>query len=322
MIEEITQDLFMITLPMPFRLRHVHVFVLIHNGEITLFDTGLNTPETVVILDESLRTLHRSVRDITRIYITHHHLDHCGMAGRIKGLSGAEIHASDISREVLSARSDETELIRRIRDFCLIHGLPESTTNFVIRLFQAFKTAGSPFRIDRCFRADSSQIVGKTEFQAIATPGHTRDHTSYYFPEEGLLLSGDHVLPEITPNLSPDIFFPDFRPLGSFLDSLSRIRALPVGKVYPAHGDPFPNLAERIREIESHHDIRKGLACESVRRGPQTAFEVSRDIFGDGLPEFDSFLALNETYVHLVELVHERVIEEIKSRDQIIYRAF
>jgi glyoxylase-like metal-dependent hydrolase (beta-lactamase superfamily II) len=320
LIEEISRNLFMITLPMPFRLRHVHVFALVHNDEITLFDTGLNTPETVSILDESLKTIHRTVRDIARIFITHHHLDHCGMAGRIKEMSGAKIHVSDVSRDVLSTRADETELVRRIQDFCLIHGLPESTTDFVIRLFLAFKTAGSPFQGDRCFRADSRQVVCDTEFQAIATPGHTRDHISYYFPEEAVLLSGDHVLPDITPNLSPDLFFPDFRPLRSFLDSLSRIRALPAGKVYPAHGDPFPNLAERIREIESHHEIRKGLAYESVRRGPRTTFEVSRDIFGDGLPEFDSFLALNETYVHLVELVHEGAIEEMRRTDQILYR--
>jgi glyoxylase-like metal-dependent hydrolase (beta-lactamase superfamily II) len=321
LIEEISRNLFMITLPMPFRLKHVHVFTLVHRDGITLFDTGLNTPETVSILDGSLKAIHRTVQDIRRIFITHHHLDHCGMAARIKELSGARIHLSEVSREVISVRSDETELIRRIRDFCLLHGLPGAAVDFVIRLFLAFKTAGSPFKGDECFQADSWQTAGDREFQAIATPGHTRDHISYYFPKEGLLLSGDHVLPEITPNLSPDLFAADFRPLRSFLDSLSRIRTLPAGKVYPAHGDPFPNLAERIGEIESHHEIRKGLALESVRRGPRTTFEVSGDIFGDDLPEFDRYLALNETYVHLVELVHEGVIEEERTGDQILYRS-
>ncbi len=310
----------MITFPMPFRLKHVHVFALAGGDGITLFDTGLDTPETASILDESLKAIGRTVRDISRIYITHHHLDHCGMAGRIKAMSGAEIHLSETGREALAARKDEAELIRRIRDFCLLHGLPERTTDFVIRLFLTFKTAGSPFQGDRCFRTDSRQTAGGREFEAIATPGHTRDHISYYFPEEALLLSGDHVLPEITPNLSPDLFSPGFRPLRSFLDSLSRIRALPAVRVYPAHGDPFPNLTERIVEIESHHEIRKGLAYESVQRGPRTTFEVSRDLFGDDLPEFDRFLALNETYVHLVELVHEGVIEEERISGNILYR--
>ena len=321
MIEEISRNLFMITLPMPFRLKHVHVFVLAHDDRITLFDTGLNTPETVSILEESLKAIQKTVRDIDRIFITHHHLDHCGMAGRIKAISGAEIHVSEVSREVLSVRADEAELVRHIKDFCLLHGLPERTTDFVINLFLAFKTAGSPFQSDRCFQADSRQVVGDTEFQAIATPGHTRDHVSYYFPKEAVLLSGDHVLPEITPNLSPDLFSPDFRPLRSFLDSLSRIQTLPARKVYPAHGDPFSNLAERIEEIKSHHEIRKGLAFESVRRGPRTTFEVSGDIFGDNLPEFDRFLALNETYVHLVELVHEGAIKEKTHKNKILFNA-
>jgi glyoxylase-like metal-dependent hydrolase (beta-lactamase superfamily II) len=163
-------------------------------------------------------------------------------------------------------------------------------------------------------------MVGDTEFRAIATPGHTRDHVSYYFVKEGLLLSGDHVLPEITPNLSPDLFSPGFRPLRSFLDSLSRIEALPAQKVYPAHGDPFSNLAERIEEIKTHHAVRKGLAYESVKRGPRTTFEVSRDIFGNDLPDFDRFLALNETYVHLIELVHEEAVEEQRNKNNILYK--
>jgi len=319
-MEEISPNLFMITVPMPFRLKHVHIFVLIHNDGITLFDTGLNTPETVSILEESLRTIHKTLRNIDRIFITHHHIDHCGMAGRIKAISGAEIHVSEISKEVLAVRTDEAELVRRVRDFCLLHGLPESTTNFVINLFLSFKTAGSPFESDRCFQADSRQVAGKTEFQAIATPGHTRDHISYYFPKEGLLFSGDHVLPEITPNLSPDLFYPDFRPLRSFLDSLTRIETLPARKVYPAHGDPFSNLADRIKEIKAHHEVRKGLALESVTRGPRTTFEVSRNIFGDDLPEFDRFLALNETYVHLVELVHEGAVKEERSKKHVLYK--
>lgn len=319
-MEEISRNLFMITVPMPFRLRHVHIFVLSQGNRVTLFDTGLNTPETVSILEDSLRTIRKTLRDIDRIFITHHHLDHCGMAGRIKAISGAEIHVSDVGREVLSVRTDEAELVRRVRDFCLLHGLPESTTNFVINLFLAFKTAGSPFEGDRYFRADSRHTAGETEFQAIATPGHTRDHISYYFPKEGLLLSGDHVLPEITPNLSPDLFCPEFRPLRSFLDSLTRIETLPAGKVFPAHGDPFPNLAVRIQEIKAHHEVRKGLALDSVTRGPRTTFDVSRDIFGDDLPEFDRFLALNETFVHLVELVHEGVMKEERGKRHVLYR--
>lgn len=320
MMEEISRNFYMITVPMPFRLKHVHIFVLIHGGGVTLFDTGLDTPETLSILENSLRTVGKTPQDIDRIYITHHHIDHCGMAGRIKAASGAEIHVSDVGREVLSVRADEMELVRRVRGFCHLHGLPESTTDFVINLFLSFKTAGSPFEGDRYFQADSRQVAGETEFQAIATPGHTRDHVSYYFPKEGLLLPGDHVLPEITPNLSPDLFCPDFRPLRSFLDSLTRIETLPAVKVYPAHGDPFPDLAARIREIKAHHEERKGLALDSVARGPRTTFEVSRDIFGDDLPEFDRFLALNETFVHLIELVHEGVMIEERSKGHALFR--
>ena len=51
MIKEIIRNLYMITLPMPFRLKHVHVYALVHDGKVTLFDTGLDTPETFSVLE-------------------------------------------------------------------------------------------------------------------------------------------------------------------------------------------------------------------------------------------------------------------------------
>jgi hypothetical protein len=91
--------------------------------------------------------------------------------------------------------------------------------------------------------------------------------------------------------------------------------------IYPAHGKPFTNLKERIHEIRDHHKIRKKLILESVKRGIKTAFIVSQDIFGRDLSDFDQFLALNETYVHLVELLYEGLIREENINDQILYLA-
>ncbi|MFA5183062.1 MAG: MBL fold metallo-hydrolase [Syntrophales bacterium] len=319
-MEEIHDNLYMITLPMPFRLMHVHAFIAVDDGEITLLDTGLNTPETFVLLEESLKRIGKTTHDIKRIFITHYHIDHCGMAGRLQNISGARIHMSEQSRPFILMRDREEFLfVDRIRDFCLIHGLPEKTIDFISGLFLTFKKAGSFFHIDEFFPAAGKDIVGGKEMQVIPTPGHTHDHVSFYFPQERILLAGDHVLPEITPNLSPDLFAPEFRPLRSYLDSLALMEALPVEKVYPAHGRPFSNLKGRIAAIYDHHAIRKRITCESVQRETKTAFVVSQDIFGPDLSEFDQFLALNETYVHLIELIREGLIREERVAGQVCY---
>jgi len=72
-IKEIARDFYMITLPMPFRLKHINVYVVVHDGRVTLFDTGLNTPETFTTLETGLKRIGRSIQEIDRIFITHRH---------------------------------------------------------------------------------------------------------------------------------------------------------------------------------------------------------------------------------------------------------
>ena len=107
------------------------------------------------------------------------------------------------------------------------------------------------------------------------------------------------------------------------MESLTAIQDLPVRLVCPAHGQPFANFRERIEEIKDHHRERKGLtlaSVASVREGMKTASQVSVDLFGPELPEFDQFLAINETYVHLLELVREGLVRE-ETRDDKSYYA-
>jgi len=321
-MEAIADNFYMLTLPMPFRLGHVHAFLLVHNERLTMFDTGLNTPETLLHIEESLHRIGREIRDIERILITHYHIDHCGLAGRLQDISGASIHMSEWSRPFIMARNgEEAAFMDRIKVFCRRHGLPEKAIAFIAGLLGTFKKAGSSFTIDSFYRGEQREVVGGKKMLVLPTPGHTHDHLSFFFPQERLLLSGDHVLPEITPNLSPNLFVGDFRPLQSFLDSLSRVESLPIATVCPAHGRPFAKLKERIAEIRAHHQVRKSLTLASVRGGAKTAFMVSQDIFGSDLNEFDQFLALNETYVHLVELLTEGLIREESAENLILYAA-
>ena len=79
--------------------------------------------------------------------------------------------------------------------------------------------------------------------------------------------------------------------------------------VYPAHGRPFSNLSARVEEIKAHHQERKKRILESAKVRPKTVFEISGDIFETSLPDFDVFLAINETFVHLIELESESLVD-------------
>ena len=303
MIDQILPDLYRITLPMPFRLRHVHVYALLHDGRVALFDTGMNIPETYKVLDEALAAIGRATKDIDRIFLTHMHADHCGIAGRIQEISGAAVYLSAPDDARLQYNSRHEELIERARDFYLPQGLPLKAMDNLVKLMAVFRKATIPFRVERPLAPHDTFALGARTVEVIAAPGHTAGQMCFYFPGDGILLAGDHILPDITPNLSPDIFRPEYRPLKSFLESLGAVRDLPVRTVWPAHGDPFPDLARRVDEIRGHHAERTQLIVEALQGREKTAFEVSRILFGEDLPEFDQFLALNETYVHIVELM-------------------
>ena len=319
LIEKIAESFYMITLPMPFRLKHVHVFALVHDGSVSLFDTGMNTPETFSTLEESLKSVGKTVHDIDRIFITHFHTDHCGIAGRIQEISGAAIAMSGIDAlRIYNDRKRELDF-DQVKKFYREQGLEEKIIDSLLELLVSFRKATIPFKVDTSLGNHESHKVGDRELEVISVPGHTSGQVCFFFRREGILLSGDHILPEITPNLSPDPYNPEFRPLKSFLDSLGQVEDLPAVKVYPAHGDPFPNLKLRVEEIREHHRERKGLVLESVKGDPKTTYQVSLDIFGRDLPEFDQFLAVNESYAHLIELEEEGLIKHKKIEDLIIY---
>jgi glyoxylase-like metal-dependent hydrolase (beta-lactamase superfamily II) len=321
MMEKIADNFYMITLPMPFRLQHVHIFALIHNGKVALFDTGVNTPETLAKLEHSLDSIGKTIRDIDRIYITHFHTDHCGIAGRLKEISGAVIAMSDTDKQRIQSDQEKGLDINQVKKFYREQGLTDKLINSLLELLAYFRKATIPFHVDVSLSDLDHHTVGDKKFQCIHVPGHTSGQMCFYFPAEKILLSGDHILPQITPNLSPDPYNPAFRPLKSFLDSLQRVKELPVVKVYPSHGEPFTNLKARVGEISEHHRERKGLVLASVKGGPKTTFHVSLDIFGRNLPEFDQFLAVNEAYAHLIELKEEGLITQERKGIQVLYKA-
>ncbi len=321
MINQILPDLYRVTLPMPFRLRHVHIHVLVHNGKVALFDTGINIPDSFRVLDEALATLGKTIGDIDQVFLTHFHPDHCGIAGKIQKRSGAVVRLSAIDEQRLQNNNRLEDLVERTRDFCLCQGLPQKALDTLIKHMAIFRKATIPFRVDCHLEPNRKHILGNRTLEIIPAAGHTSGQMCFYFPEEKVLLAGDHVLPEITPNLSPDPFKLDYRPLKSFLQSLDSIRNLPIRMVYPAHGDPFQDLKKRVDEIKDHHAERTRLIAEALQGKEKTAFEVSAEIFGADLPDFDQFLALNETYVHLADLLDNGIVRSERQGGLVLYRA-
>jgi len=312
-VREVAKGIFLIRLPMPFRLTHVNVFLFLEKEGFTLIDTGPNLPGVLPALEEALAQNGLKLEECRRIFITHFHMDHCGLAGLIRARSGASISLSAIDAQTIRTFAIDDGRVRRMAAFCLEHGLDKATIEEIAGTFTSFEKATLPFTADSHLSDGDRLVAGDRELQVIATPGHSRGHLSFYLPAERALVSGDHILPHITPNLSPDLIEPKFHPLASFLSSLTKVEKLEIETIWPSHGRPFTNLQGRIADMRKHHAERSLLAYQALDGGAKTARQVSQFIFGDSLPVFDRLLALNESYVHLVTLENRGLIVSRKT---------
>ena len=146
------------------------------------------------------------------------------------------------------------------------------------------------------------------EWVSLHTPGHTADHLCLFSPADGLVLSGDHVLPTITPHISGLAAGSD--PLQAFFGSLDKVAALEgVEHVLPAHGKPFVDLAGRAREIRLHHEERLDtLRTAAGELGTGTVEQYMQRLFQ---PRSWGQMAESETYAHLE---HLKATGEAESR--------
>lgn len=158
--------------------------------------------------------------------------------------------------------------------------------------------------------------AGGRNWVVLHTPGHTADHLCLFDPDTGVLLSGDHVLPTITPHVSGLSQSPD--PLRDYLASLERLRELgPTSVVLPAHGEPFADLAGRIDAIEAHHAERlAALARASARLGRASVVELSHELFR---PDHWGLMAESETYAHLEYLRRRGLAERRREGRELFY---
>jgi glyoxylase-like metal-dependent hydrolase (beta-lactamase superfamily II) len=155
------------------------------------------------------------------------------------------------------------------------------------------------------------------EWVSLHTPGHTLDHLCLFDATEGILLSGDHVLPTITPHISGVGTGAD--PLTAFFASLDRVATLDgVTQVLPAHGHPFNDLAGRVKDIKVHHEHRLDRLREvSAALGAASVVEYSHHLFR---PARWGAMAESETYAHLEHLRLSGAAERHAENGQLLYR--
>jgi glyoxylase-like metal-dependent hydrolase (beta-lactamase superfamily II) len=192
---------------------------------------------------------------------------------------------------------------------------PPMKRKLMIRAMRMLFTPPEP--TDRVHHRDRLKLAGR-EWFVVHTPGHTVDHMCLWDPETGTLLTGDHVLPSITPHVS-GVRKADS--LKSYLATLDLVAALPnVNVALPAHGHPFHDLPGRVKAIKDHHAERMELLREAgLALGPATVVDLSHEAFPR---RHWGTMAESETFAHLEHLVHDGRAERWEENGMLVYRMF
>ena len=284
------------TAVIPIALAANWIYALPSREGLLLVDAGPDYPSAWEELSAQLDVHGYRPEAVRVVVITHAHVDHCGLAARWQSM-GAEVCGSAKEAEGfglgLAIGWRNTELVLRFYAEC---GMPAEALERMRERWKPLPPGaisarvnnkrwpgllnGTPFQPERLLRDGDEVRVGERCLRFVATPGHTPGDSVYYEEGSGVLFSGDHLLPRITPTTG--LHFPTnryeerMRSLPAYLRSLGRVRALGAMHLYPGHGEATAEVEGVAERTAGHHRRRQGQIIEMLRDGPLTPYQILR----------------------------------------------
>lgn len=332
-VSELAGGVLRIQLPMNMPgLGHVNCYAIEDSEGVALIDPGLPNLRSWRVLNAKLDEAGLPMRRVHTVVISHSHPDHYGAAQRIRDLHGAELithenfktywdphEEDDLVRDVAVSADYEVQqgaieralmkLNKRERhspwDRPLPWGGPAPDNQFRERMrwriLPLLTKWWQPPKPSKRVVDGQTLMLGDREWQSVHTPGHTADHLCLLDPTDGIFVSGDHLLPTITPHISG--LTAQQNPLSDFFESLERLHTFgEVKLVLPAHGLEFGDLSGRSTEIADHHDERLNTLINAAAKTPEHEMSVpeySKHLFKE---RSWGTMADSETFAHLEHL--------------------
>lgn len=274
------------------------------DGVLTVIDPGWASDDGPEVLRAGLRDIGRSVDDIGLVVVTHLHADHLGAAAAIRRASGARVAMHRLEVEAL--RREHDDAVANDADIAT-WGVPDDLRAGVVAAWGSGRRIGlgrteEPLADLLVEDGDLLPVAGRG-LRVLWTPGHTAGHLCFVDVEDGLLFTGDHVLPRINSGIGLG-GRTGANPLGQYLDSLVRLEGYGDLEVCPGHEYRFRDVVTRVRALVRHREERTCHVAGALDDlSSPTLFEVaSRVPFSGGIDSMSGFLlasALTQTAFHV-----------------------
>jgi len=319
MIEEILPNLYRIKVPLPQNpLKAINSYVIKAQGQSLIIDTGMNREECLNAMLSGLKELDVDLKKAD-FFITHLHSDHLGLVSNLTtDTSVVYFNQPDADTIKLNSYWEQVPIFARM------NGFPENELQRAIKNHPGLEYSLEG-HVDFCILKEGDTIsIGDYLFKCIETPGHTKGHMCLYEPSKKLLVSGDHILIDITPNIA--LLSNEGDPLNEYLMSLDKVYNLDVELVLPGHRRTFKNHKGRIEELKYHHQARVNEVLSILEKGNQNAFQIASQMSWDMTYEFwyqspslQKWFAFGETIAHLKYLEEKGKIRREMQGQKVVF---
>jgi glyoxylase-like metal-dependent hydrolase (beta-lactamase superfamily II) len=284
-----------ISLPVPFELGSVNIHLVELEEGYMMVDAGHGTAACFDALEAGLAAHEVQWPEIKRLFLTHCHPDHVGLVEQIVERTQARVNMHPLD----AVYAEEIASLGRppvFEEAMRLAGVPEPLQLDMLR--DLSQNRGEYRKVERFQPMEGGERISvKTGvLETVFTPGHSPGHLCLYSPEERYLISGDHLLRAISPNIS---WRPGEDMLAWYLDSLQTVKVLDVDLVVPSHGKAFQGHARLVDDLTFHHEQRAKTVLSFLGEGPHTAHELVGKMWRRQLPPVHHHFAAMEVLAHL-----------------------
>ncbi|MCK0151447.1 MBL fold metallo-hydrolase [Marivita sp. S6314] len=306
---EVADGILWIRLPLPMKLDHVNVYALDEGDSWTLVDTGFDSKRSTALwtrlLDGPLKG-----KPVARVFVTHHHPDHIGMAGWFQSEHGATLTTTRtawLMGRMLQLDEQATPNPETLTFWQRCGMTPEILEKRASeRPFNfADCVAPMPLGYQRVRQGDTFQSAGRTWDVHIGN-GHAPEHATLWSRDDNLVLAGDQILPSISSNIGVYATEPEADPVADWLEACERFATMAREDhlVLGGHKMPFTGLPLRLHQlIENHHGALRRLEAHIAE--PKSAGDCFAPLFKRQIGDGEYGLALVEAMAHCLHLWHE-----------------